>query len=422
MSTKNSKRVDQGKGDLANQTRRARDPDPSVRAALAADPDTAPEILFFLAEDRNPEVRRQVALNANTPQKADLLLTGDSECAVRLELAGKVARLTPSLSSAHQEILTSLTVKALEVLAEDQMVEVREILSDALKSVADAPNSVIQKLARDTAITVAGPVLEFSPVLSDQDLLAIIESGPIQGALNAIAKRDSLRETVSDAIARSGDEEAVAVLLSNETAQIREDTLDFIVDRAADRVSWHEPLALRPNLPPKTLQRISTFVAMNLLDKIQRRMDMDDSTLVQVASTVEKQIAKNAERRQSERQIGVPDDLASHVNQLHEQGNLNVWALQDALARGDRGFVMLALSKLSGIKTDVVESIISTADSKAAISLVWKSGLSPSFAQTLRVQLLGHVPVAQPNTNYEGWPMSPDKMQWHLEFHTSVSA
>ena len=411
-----------GRPGLAEQAIRARDPDPTVRAALAAEPDTAPEVLFFLAEDRDPEVRRQVALNTRTPRQADMLLTSDAELAVREELAGKIARLTPDLTPDRRDVLTSLTVKALEALAEDQMVAVREILSDALKDVAQAPNSVILKLARDSAITVASPVLEFSPVLSDQDLLAIIESGPIQGAMNAIAKRDALRETVSDAIARSGDEEAVATLLANGTAQIREDTLDFIIDRAPDRTAWHEPLTLRPNLPPKALQRISSFVAMNLLDKIQARLDLDDETLVRVAATVEKRIADDTKRRESERLVGVKDDLSERVNRMHKTGMLDGKALQQALARGERGFVILGLSKLSGVSVAAVDKIVGSSDAKAIVALAWKSGLTPKFGKTLQVQLLGHSPASAANAEDSRWPMSHDKMQWHLDFHTKASA
>lgn len=66
-----------GEGDdlatYEDQKRLARDPDPEVRAALAADPETRPEILYFLAEDEDPSVRRQVALNEGSPRQADMV-------------------------------------------------------------------------------------------------------------------------------------------------------------------------------------------------------------------------------------------------------------------------------------------------------------------------------------------------------------
>ena len=59
----------------------ARSKDVSVRAALAEREDLAGELLYFLAEDDDPEVRRAVAANAAAPRQTDLLLAQEL-CAV----------------------------------------------------------------------------------------------------------------------------------------------------------------------------------------------------------------------------------------------------------------------------------------------------------------------------------------------------
>ena len=55
----------------------ARSKDVSERAALAEREDLAGELLYFLAEDDDPEVRRAVAANAAAPRQTDLLLARD---------------------------------------------------------------------------------------------------------------------------------------------------------------------------------------------------------------------------------------------------------------------------------------------------------------------------------------------------------
>ena len=45
----------------------ARDRNPAVRSELAERDDVRPEILYFMAEDKMPEVRRRVAANSATP-------------------------------------------------------------------------------------------------------------------------------------------------------------------------------------------------------------------------------------------------------------------------------------------------------------------------------------------------------------------
>lgn len=402
------------------QKRRARDPDSKVRAELAASPDTYQEILYFLAEDTEPEVRRQVALNEGAPRQADLLLTQDRDDGIRSDLASKIARLTPELAEDRRTTLYKLTVQALEALAEDQLVRVREILSHALKDVANAPPSVILTLARDRSLTVSSPILEFSPVLSDSDLLEIIRSGPIQGAMNAIGKRKELAETVSDAIARSGDGEAIATLLINGSAQIREDTLDFIIERAPDQASWHEPLAMRPKLSPRAIQRIASFVAMNLLDRMQKRLDLDDATMVAVAEVVEKRLATDTRKKLAEPDWAEKDDLEETIERLYQSGGLTGSALERALSQGEKRFVLKALAKLGGIESTTVNRIVANGSAKAIVALAWKAGLKPHFASQLQSQLIGLSPRDMIRLEEDKWPMSQDTMQWQIDFHAEI--
>jgi uncharacterized protein (DUF2336 family) len=56
------------------------------------------------------------------------------------------------------------------------------VLSEALKDIANAPSDVVKQLAMDPEIDVTGPILEFSPILTDEDLLEIIHAGPAGAA------------------------------------------------------------------------------------------------------------------------------------------------------------------------------------------------------------------------------------------------
>lgn len=403
-----------------DQKRLARDPDPAVRAALAADPKARPEVLYFLAEDSDPEVRRQVALNERAPRQADLLLVSDGNDRIRTDLASKIARLTPDVPADRRTILYKLTVQALEALAEDQMVRVREILSHALKDVAHAPPSVILTLAKDLELTVSSPVLEFSPVLSDKDLLEIIQSSPVQGALHAIAKRKALKESVSDAIAKTGEEEAISCLLSNDSAQIREDTLDFIIDRAPNHIVWHEPLVMRPKLSPRTVRRLASFVAMNLLDRMQKRLDLDDNTLVAVADAVETRLEADSQHKQEELSWAQKDDLDERISRLHSEGGLNAVSLERALSQGEKRFVLKALAKMSDLSPTIVNNIITSRNPKAVVALAWKAGLQPHLAGQLQSQLVGLNPKDILRTSSNRWPMSNGDMQWQLDYHAGL--
>nr|MBC8267262.1 DUF2336 domain-containing protein [Rhodospirillaceae bacterium] len=210
----------------------AHDSDPEVRRKLAAREDVKAEILYFLAEDAAPEVRRTVAANANAPRQTHTLLAKDEDEEVRFGLAEKLARIAPDLSDDERDKLRQSTHESLTLLAKDEITKVRQILSETLKDVTNAPADVIKSLAMDGELAVAGPVLECSPVLNDEDLIEIISLGTVKGGLNAISRRQGVGEGVSEAIVATSDEEAIADLLGNGTAQIREETLDDLIAKA----------------------------------------------------------------------------------------------------------------------------------------------------------------------------------------------
>jgi uncharacterized protein (DUF2336 family) len=257
------------------------------RRALAASKDVRPEILYFLAEDKSPDVRRAIAGNDKTPRQADLLLARDSDLSVRELLAQKIARLAPQLSQEARTQIRDLTIEVLETLARDEAIKVRRIVAEALKDLTDAPPHIIQELARDLEIKVAGPVLQYSPILTDDDLLEIISSGPIRGALTAIAKRRRVGDRLADAIVSAAVEvpeetDTITDLLNNRSAQIREETLDLILEKAPAIEEWQEPLVKRPLLPMNAVKRLAEFVSTSLFDLLTSRPDLDKSTAKEI--------------------------------------------------------------------------------------------------------------------------------------------
>ena len=95
----------------------ARAPDRDVRSELASREDVQPELLYFLADDKDPEVRRSVAANNATPRQADLVLARDKDDDVRCDLALKIGRLIPGISQMQNERLQEVTLEVLGVLA-----------------------------------------------------------------------------------------------------------------------------------------------------------------------------------------------------------------------------------------------------------------------------------------------------------------
>lgn len=399
--------------------------DPSVRRELAQRNDIKPELLYFLAEDKDTQVRRAIAGNQTTPRQADLVLARDADIAVRTGVVEKIATVMPEIGKAEKGRAREATAEVLAVLAQDQVVRVREILADTLKDLAIAPPEVVRRLAIDESLTVSLPVLQHSPVLSDDDLVTIVSSTQADERLQAIAKRPTVSARVADAVAATGSEGAVAALLGNNSAQIREETLDRLIEQAPRRPSWHGPLVQRPKLPARAMVRLATFVAKSLVEELKRRSDLDPATASAVTEVVEKRIASDPAWASEAR----PDPIVGHevgesmlerehrrASMLKSQGELHDDLISRAIAAGQRPFVVAALSAASGLTIRQVEDIVASKNPKAVVALCWKAGFKMDLAYQAQVRFAAILPRAAVDPADDGgYPMSPDELSWQLE-------
>ena len=207
----------------------AGDADPAVRTALAANPETPPEILYFLAKDEAVAVRRAVAANPATPHQADIILAKDRDYGVRCELARKA--VGEGLAVDKRRELWRMGFTILETLATDKVVRVRRALAEAIKSLVGAPRPVILRLARDTDREVAAPILRHSPVLTGKDLVKIVGPGAPEWAQKAVADRADISPDVADVVVASGSIPSITRLLKNTRARIRDETIERVVER-----------------------------------------------------------------------------------------------------------------------------------------------------------------------------------------------
>lgn len=409
----------------AESKRLARDGDPAERVRLAGREDIRPEVLYFLAEDDSAEVRGCIAANVSTPRQADLILARDHDQAVREKLARKIEVLLPELDADAQAQAHKYLVEVIEILAQDQVVRVRQIVAETLKDVASAPSHVIQRLARDVEEVVACPVLEFSPLLSDQDLLDIIESGSNSGRLSAISRRPGVGERVTDAIVATRDEGAVSALLDNGSAQIREETLDGLVDAALEVSVWHEPLVRLPRLPSSAARKLAGFVASSLLDLLKAREDLDQETASLVAREVERRIEDEAKEKakQGVETAGESGETAEkRAKKMFKAGDLDDQALTKALNGGDRDFVRHGLALRADLPLSLIDHVLAAHSAKGVTALAWKAGCAMRFASQLQLRLGGISPtqVLNPRGGTD-YPLSDEEMDWQLDFFQSLA-
>lgn len=387
---------------------------PGSRRSLAARDDAQPEILYFLAEDPDTRVRRAVAQNPSTPVQAGMILAGDTNAEVRCDLAQRIGRLAPQLDTEARARVGAAVNEVLEKLAHDQVVRVRQLLAEELKDAACVPPAVVERLARDDDPAVAAPVLEFSPLLDDAVLLDIIAGTPEGASLVAISRREGLSGRVADAVVATDDEAAIFSLLSNRSAQIREETLDALADRAESMPSWHEPLVNRPSLSSRAVRRLAEYVTETLVRDLESRYDIDADTAAILADTVRNRLEEEETGEDEEEIRETADERALR---LFSEGTLDEDEIVAALDRGDRSFAVEALALMADLGSDVIGKAVSMASAKGMIAIAWQAGLTMRAAVPLQLQL-ARIPPGKvlKDDNGGAWPLSEDEMRWQLDF------
>jgi uncharacterized protein (DUF2336 family) len=401
--------------------------DPAERRRVAADQQVKPEVLYFLANDPDASVRTAVARNQATPVQADVILARDKQESVRADLAAKIARFAPDLRPDETDKLKAMTYQVLETLIQDQAVRVRRVVAETLKDMNTAPAELIQRLARDPELSVAGPVLQYSPVLTDDDLLEIVRQLPVPGAAAAIAKRRKLGPVIADEIGNGADVDAITALLSNGSAQIREETLDRLVERAPQYPAWHRPLVERPKLSGSAIKKLAQFVAKDLIAKLQSRSDLQPGTIAELQQIVLQRLEGDApepdEAPAPPPAPEGPSKLLAEAKKLKAEGKLDEDTLVDALMGGRPALVLAGLSVLSNLPLPVIDKIMSAHSAKGVVALIWKAKLPMRFA--VRVQtVLARLPAVQtlkPRAD-GGFPLSEEALEWQIGFFTDMAS
>ena len=382
-----------------------------IRTELAKREDIEPEILYYLASDDSSAVRRQVAANAHTPRQADKLLTQDDSDAVRVELARKIGRILPDLDDENRARVRELTIEVLETLAQDQLPRIRRIVAEEIKHATNVPHHIVTTLAKDVELIVAAPILEYSPLLNDDDLKEIIATSTVKGALEAIARRASLSNSVADSIAATLDIPAVAALLANPSAQIREDTLDAIIESAEEIEEWHEPLALRPSLSLRAIRRIASFVGSSLVNIMIERNELPPQVGEEIQRKVRSRIEVEEVEEEPKRAAPPKYDFAK----LHAEGKIDDKFMCELIDQNRRPAVSEALAVLTAKKLETVKNVLESRNGMAITALCWKAGLAMRTALRLQRDFAMLKPDQILNAK-DGvdYPQTPEEMETHL--------
>lgn len=155
-------------------------------------------------------------------------------------------------------------------LVNDAEVELRKSLAEAIKDADNVPADLILELARDIQ-EVSLPVLQFSEVLTDADLIEIVSSTDDISKQIAIAKRERVGESVSQALIETRNEAVVDNLLQNENAEVSASGYSQIVENFSHKEDIIGAVVQRDKLPVSVIEHLANAVSEALLKTLEER-------------------------------------------------------------------------------------------------------------------------------------------------------
>jgi uncharacterized protein (DUF2336 family) len=244
----------------------------------------------------------------------------------------------------HQAGEMLLFDAVLTQLAGDMEQAVRVELAERMAGADNPPTRLVRGLAADPSIAVARPILEASPLLSDEDLLALAGRHG-QEHLKAISRRSTVSEAVSEAIVARADDDTLGVLLGNDGAALSRRAHETAVDRAGVNPALQAAVVNRRELPIDLLNEMYFMVEAKLRAKILER----NATLDPAALDAALEAGRNRVATQDGALPGDYAEAEADVRSMVQRKALTPKALAGMLRNRESTRFMVALAELAGI-------------------------------------------------------------------------
>lgn len=258
---------------------------------------------------------------------------------VKIELTEKISQHYNDRAFDDKQV--AIAEQIFVLLSKHAEAEVRKALSESLKSNTDIPHDLAMLLAKDVG-EVAVPMLQYSQLLSDDDLIEIIKVSSDVAAYLAIANRNVLSPHVSQELIETKHKRVTEELLRNQSAMIHEAGLKKVVTLFPKEQRVIDALVTRINVPDSVVMHMVQLVGISiqeaLADKYGRKFE-------EINRYFSKPIRKTAVKLVSPESID--EEVINIIDMLEKRGTLNS-ALEDA---GSRVYYLVSnLEKLGHFK------------------------------------------------------------------------
>jgi uncharacterized protein (DUF2336 family) len=306
-------------------------------------------------------------------------LLRDTTSGTRVDMTDRIAgAYSQTALSQHENMIAE---QIFRLLLRDTEVRVRITLAEHVKSSTVIPHDIIKKMAKDVE-EVALPVLQHSQVLTDDDLVELINASNEPSRHVAICKRPKVSTTVSDTLLGKGSEVVVAALADNEGAEISEAGVGKIIESHRDNDALMQRLANRHNLPVAAVNKLINAVSSTLADTLKKKYNIS-------ADHIDQEVEKTREKEtlQVIRHANTPEDVMKLITQLRTFNRLSPSIILSALCQGNFEFFETSLAVLAKLPVENARALIHDRGELGFRAIYNKSGLPDAMFPAVNMLL-----------------------------------
>lgn len=304
------------------------------------------------------------------------VLNGDANIVERDQLFRNMAQLYSYVSDRCDDEQVAQYDEVLCQLAELVEVEARTHVAKLLAPLERAPGNVVVKLANDS-IDVAAPLLEFSNVLSDDDLIEIA-SKQSEAHRIAIAGRATVAERVGDAIVEHGGAQSMLRLVRNSNAELGRATVEKLAAFANTDPALAADLRGRADIDWKSLRVEIVDAGEKVLETIGAAKGVDPVTAGKVNAVVYNRMRNRAGFSSQEWKVAF-----NQVKALYDRKQLDERALVRFARFGYGHHTAAALTVMLRVSPEVFVKWLAMQDYVAVTVALRALGLQPDLFEAI---------------------------------------
>ena len=234
-------------------------------------------------------------------------------------------------------------------MLDDVDIDGRVEFSERVAHKDSLPGDVARQLAQDE-VEIAGPMLQHSPVLTDEDFVAFSQTLSPKH-LESIAQRETLSGAVTDALIENGTRAVWHKVTQNQGAEITPKGFDKLVSNASDDKILQVTLATRPDITEDAAKHLLPLLPPEGKARLAKLLKLDAPKAEALISSAQKQAVGSA---LAGRQTRVEAKLL--VDEV-KAGKITISAALMQLIDADRtSDVILLLASIVGLDEAIVSN------------------------------------------------------------------